>query len=124
MSTFPHPIFPANRKEEKPYDDLDVVGGGSLLFSPDSDHVAYVAIENNKMFVVADGKEQKHYKAIAQSVALFSPDSKRLAYPAAQDNKWVIVVDGKELLTDVPGRQARPSTGLPPAPERESGSKE
>lgn len=69
-------------KDEKKY---DLVGRNSAVFSPDSKHLAYVAVsgkvnlpEVNKyfrtsdvfsgeMFVVVDGKEEKRYKHIGDS---------------------------------------------------------
>ena len=48
-------------KEEKQYDGIVK---GTLIFSPDSKHVAYRARAGNKQFVVVDGKEEKQYDAL------------------------------------------------------------
>ncbi|MBZ5671945.1 MAG: hypothetical protein LAO04_19735 [Acidobacteriia bacterium] len=67
-----------------------------VVFSPDGQHLAYVARRGTKIFVVLDGAEQASFDNVSRSI-VFSPDSKRLAYPAAKDkNTWVIVVDGVE----------------------------
>jgi hypothetical protein len=59
-------------KEQKQYD-----GTGSLVFSPDSKHVAYAAKADNKWFVVVDGKEGKSYdELVTQASIIFdSPES-------------------------------------------------
>jgi hypothetical protein len=45
--------------------------------------------------VVVDGKEEKQYDGIGQSL-VFSPDSKMVAYWAGIGKKRFVVVDGKE----------------------------
>ena len=76
-------------KEDKQYD-----GGAGLLFSPDSQRVAYVAGVGERQFVVVDGKEGNQYDGGAG--LLFSPDGQRVAYAAKAGKKWLVVVDGKE----------------------------
>ncbi|MGQ9677260.1 MAG: alpha/beta fold hydrolase [Chloroflexota bacterium] len=76
---------------------------GGLLFSPDSQRVAYVAAEGlEKQFVVVDGKRDPHtfsciswWDEIVSSLA-FSPDSKHLAYVACPQNEpgYFLVIDG------------------------------
>jgi len=53
-------------KEGKEYDGIVA---GSLKFSPDSKHLAYVAVRGEKRFVVVDGKEGKEYDGIGQAVS-------------------------------------------------------
>ena len=64
---------------------------GSLVFSPDSQRLAYVAAKGipflfllsiEDEFVVVDGQEQKHYDIIHHRSLVFSPNSQRLAYSA------------------------------------------
>ena len=84
-------------QEQKVYDEI-----GSLLFSPDSKQLAYVARRaGEKCFVVVDGQEQKQYAWIQERSSLVSsPDSRRLAYVADLEpfgsRKWFVVVDGQE----------------------------
>jgi len=68
----------------------------SLVVSPDSKHLAYVAVRGEKQFVVVDGEEGKEYDGIGAGTLIFSPDSKHLAYGAERGEKWLVVVDGKE----------------------------
>ncbi len=69
---------------------------GSLIFSADSQRVAYVAEDGSKQVVVVDGMEGKRYAAIEEDSIIFSPDSKRVAYVATNGNKQFVVVDGME----------------------------
>ncbi len=48
-------------REEKQYDGIVT---DSVIFSPDSQRVAYGAGVNNKQFVVVDGKEGQPYDSI------------------------------------------------------------
>jgi len=67
---------------------------GSLCFSPDSKHIAYVARQNEQWFVARNGEEMMKYNKVGPTL-IFSPDSKRLAY-AAQLDKQFVVVDKEE----------------------------
>jgi hypothetical protein len=80
-------------KEGKEYDGIGV---GTLTFSPDSKHIAYVAKRGDKVFVVVDGKEGKEYDGILEGTLTFSPNSKHVAYVAGRGKKWFVVVDGVE----------------------------
>ena len=82
--------------EEKqgPYDEIEL-----LSFSPDSQHIVYVAKLGDKKFVVLDGIEQTYYDDIFTSV-IFSPDSQRIAYVAKKDKKLIAVIDGSEFIYD------------------------
>jgi len=65
---------------------------GTLVISPDSKHIAYVA---NYRLVVIDGKEGKQYDLI-ESHPIFSPDSKHVTYGAVVGDKQILIVDEKE----------------------------
>lgn len=72
-------------------------GGGMFIkpiFSPDSKHVAYVALTKNGRVVVQDGAEGKEYGNVQNLT--FSPDSTRLAYAAMGRQKWCVVNNGAE----------------------------
>jgi hypothetical protein len=91
----------ADGVESGPYDD---VMADSLVFSPDSKHLAYAAKRGANWFVVADGSERGRYERVADVV--FSPDSARLAYAATVGASEFAVVDGK------PGPAYHMVTGL------------
>ena len=66
----------------------------NFKISPDSKHFVYLEKENDKEFIVLDGKKEKRYDDIDGFA--FSPDSERLAYAANESGKWFMVVDGIE----------------------------
>ena len=83
--------------------------GDSLVFSPDSKRVAYLAGTSGKQILVVDGKEGKAYDetwGVNGEHVVFSPDGRRVAYVATSGGKRVaywkdsggkqfVVVDGK-----------------------------
>jgi len=93
-------------KEGKQY---DYIGRASLIFGPDSAHVAYSGMSvrsGDPWCVVADGVEGNWYPVVGRLV--YSPDSKRLAYitgqkmggmshPLVPEGSGFIVVDGKDI---------------------------
>ena len=74
----------------------DRVGKDSLVFSPDSRHVAYLAEADGRWFVVADGEEGRRYDRIEKGSLTFSPDSQHVAYVAEAASKQFVVVDANE----------------------------
>jgi hypothetical protein len=73
--------------------DYDLTTG--FVFSPDGQHLAYVARENDKWFVVVDGQREPDYDAISRGNPIFSSDGTRIAYAAYTQNKWLVIVDGR-----------------------------
>jgi hypothetical protein len=74
-------------------------GVSGLVFSPDSQHIAYVAMKKHGMIVVRDNKEiSDEYEDISRSTPIFSPDSQHLAFGAKRGNKWFAVKDGIEEI--------------------------
>lgn len=83
----------------------DGVLEGSLLFSPDSAHFAYIARDGNQVRLVLDGKPHVACDEILPASLAFSPQGGRLAY-TARKHSWrgrdfagtvaVVVLDGKE----------------------------
>lgn len=68
-----------------------------LVFSPDSQHLAHVAIKRNGMVIVLDGGEiSQEYDDISLSTPIFSPDSEHIAFGARRGSKWFAVKDGVE----------------------------
>lgn len=95
-------------KGGKRYDGFALNG---FAFSPDSQHLAYFALDGNKRVVVIDGEESKAYDEFThftqtgenygglsdwQNEVVFSPDSHHVAYKAEIGQKWLVVLDGKE----------------------------
>ncbi len=74
---------------------------GNLTFSPNSQRFAYLAYdeEENKFFVVVDGKEGKRYDGVEnkdKQTILFSEDSNHFAYIAFENEDMFVVVDERE----------------------------
>ncbi len=71
------------------------------VYSPDSKHLAYGAMENKKAFIVKDNVELERYEQIG--IFSFSPDSNHMIYTIKQGTKWGLVYDGKKgaLYDDV-----------------------
>ncbi len=93
-----------NGVSDKPYDvqeDGSPRGGlipPPVVFSPDSQHYAYVARRDKKQFVVRDGKAGAAYDWIAPDDLHFSPDSQRMAYWARRGKKNLTVLhDGDKI---------------------------
>jgi hypothetical protein len=65
-----------------------------FLFSPNSERLAYKAMDDGSFLVVCDGVRGERYEELGELV--FSRDSRRLAYSARRGNTWLVVVDGTE----------------------------
>ena len=77
-------------KELKEYDNIS-----EIVFSPNSGHFVYAALNKDKWTIVYDRKEIKEYNNI--SSLTFSPDGEHFAYAASLNkDKWFVVIDGKE----------------------------
>jgi len=92
----------------------------NLIFSPDSNRVAYAARTGKRWVAVVDGRPGPECEAVWGPA--FSPDSKRVVYVARNDKEWSVVVDGQAgaayaaLPTDaVIGAQPIGSADLIPA---------
>src|SRR5207248_10977234 len=77
------------------YDYFSVDG---LRFSPDGNHVAYVAKTGDGFAVVADGKVQRAYDNIVPSSLQFSPDSSTLLYYAKLGDEMFVVKDDRASI--------------------------
>lgn len=69
----------------------------SVVFSPDSGHVAYAANDGLQHILVRDGEVQARHAAILNQPVAFSPDSKHLAYGIDEAGKQCVVLDGQVL---------------------------
>ncbi|MDY6904822.1 MAG: hypothetical protein SWH61_09050 [Thermodesulfobacteriota bacterium] len=68
----------------------------SAAFSPDSTHVAYVAVSKKGMRVVANQSVGNLYDHIAKDYPVFSPKKNRVGYIADKNGNHFVVVDGNE----------------------------
>ncbi len=67
------------------------------IFSPDGQHVAYVAREEQSQFVIVDKRSQMVvYDEVANDSLTFSPDSQQFAYAARRGEYWFMIVNGQE----------------------------
>ena len=64
-----------------------------VIFSPDSQHIAYDFEINGQKVMVLDGEELESYEW--GIVPVFSPDSQRLVYRVKKDGTWYVSVDGE-----------------------------
>ncbi len=84
---------------EKLIAEIDVASlvTGTLIPSPDSQHIAYVTkVGQDQRAVFLDGQKGKTYNRIGQDAIVFSPNSQRLAYAAVSRGQWYVNIDGKE----------------------------
>lgn len=68
------------------------VAGDRLVFSPQGNHLAYVAIEDTCSRVVVDGKPGADYDLVHPESLVFSPAEDRLAYVASREGRWFAVI--------------------------------
>jgi hypothetical protein len=74
---------------EGPYSGI---GASSLVFSHDSQSLAYIAYVPGNFLVVWDGREGKEYEGIGENTLVFSPDDTWIAYVAKIGDKFTVVV--------------------------------
>lgn len=89
-----HIIF--NGKEYKNYQNISAA---NFIFSNNSQHNAFPATSNGKMFIVYDKKEKTKYDYV--SAPSLSPDGKMLAYAAKnkKDKKTSLIINDKVVGT-------------------------
>ncbi|HYH01641.1 MAG TPA: hypothetical protein VEC37_00925 [Bacillota bacterium] len=66
----------------------------SIVFSPDSEKVAYFGLEKKKNFLVIDKDEVRIFDR-AKEYPLFSPDSKRCGLMVKDGNQWSVFITGE-----------------------------
>ena len=66
-----------------------------LFFSPNSQHIAYIAGRGGKMLLVVDEKPGPVYDGIGHGTVCYSPDGQHVAFNTKQGAKQAMVVDGK-----------------------------
>ena len=81
-------------KKGPSYGAIDI---NTPIFSPDSEHIVYIARKAEKWCAVTDSNEHECYDGI--SVPFFSPDSSKIAYIAKKGEEKVVVINGKETNT-------------------------
>jgi len=76
----------------------------SLIFSPNGERLAYVAIRDNQQVLVEHQTSvETAYDAISQDTLRFSGDNAHLAYIVQDNGRWRLIVNGErgELYDDV-----------------------
>ena len=73
----------------------DEIGLASIVFSPDSKHVAYVALKGEKWAVMLDGKKLGEYDDMSSDAPIFSPDSSLLIVKAQIGEEFSVFVNGQ-----------------------------
>jgi hypothetical protein len=81
----------------KPGNIYDAIDPKSVVFSPDSQNVAYFAKRNETWILVIGNEEVKLCNA-AKGYPMFSNDSKRCAVMIRDNNGWMAFVSGEENL--------------------------
>ena len=77
--------------DSKPERSFDAIGGGSLVFSPDSRTLGYIARSGYARFVVIGGARKPRYTMVAY--LNFTSDSRHFAYVALNETGAFTVVD-------------------------------
>ncbi len=95
-------------REGPPY---DAVQHESLVFSPDGQRVAYVAVRGREYRLVVDGVAGPACDFLSRPV--FSPDGTRLAYAVSKGGKHSVVVEGPKRV-EYPYHPAD-NSGYPPS---------
>ena len=75
-----------NGKRHQPYSRIF-----SLIFSPNSQHLAYIAIKDQQMVMVLNGQEQEPHDQYG--LPTFAPNSKKLAFSFREDKNFHVVVN-------------------------------
>lgn len=79
----------------QPYKNYPNISAAQFIFSADSQHNAFPATSNGKMFIVYDKQEKTKYDYV--SAPSLSPDGKTLAYAAknTKDKKTSLIINDK-----------------------------
>lgn len=93
-----YPVFKASDEQFRMVIDAEEDGAryegiSEVVYSPNSQRLAYGCIRNQKWFVCCDGKESPNHDSIGTNLC-FSPDSRRLAYKVAEEDASFMVIDG------------------------------
>ena len=88
-----------------------------IIFSPDGKRLAYIAMEDEKEFVVVDGQKQEEFDKVSRPV--FSPDSKRVVYlgSVTQQSGTPAVEAGPARPEEAVEAGPRPAESTRPNPE-------
>jgi WD40 repeat protein len=80
--------------QQEPYDEIKIDYFG-LLFSPDSTRIGFFVRENNRLFFVIDGKEQREHQPATHHSFHYSEEGSRYCYVAKTLDKNYLVIDGQ-----------------------------
>jgi hypothetical protein len=72
----------------------DGVAPETVVFSPDSQRLAYAAQQGEQWLVVVDGEPGQLFDGIGG--VIFSPNGRRVAYSAQQQGQWLVVLDNQQ----------------------------
>lgn len=78
-------------------------GTGAIVFSPDGSRVAYVALRDDKTFLVTgefanvDEGEKEAELPGPPRFLVFSPDGKKSAYLLERQERQIMIIDGREI---------------------------
>lgn len=87
-------IMTGDLVQGKPLILMDV---SPIVFSPDSQRIAFVAQKGNQWFLIIDGVETLlPYDGVVLSSLTFSPDGQQFAYIAEDKGKRFLVINGEE----------------------------
>jgi hypothetical protein len=87
------------------------IGDNTLVFSPNSRRLGYIARTRRASFVVVDGKRGRRYDMVGYLT--FSPDGKHYVYAATQGADAFTVVDGHEAAHRYQSIWTLPDARLP-----------
>ncbi|MHA2065386.1 MAG: hypothetical protein ACXABY_13505 [Candidatus Thorarchaeota archaeon] len=79
-----------DQSRHRKFDDF-----GKLVFSPDSQRLAYFAGFDGKAFVVIDGKEYGPYDNAIEDSLIFSPNSQHVTFAIVIDSSHLVIIDGE-----------------------------
>ena len=79
-------------------ESFDGIGGG-LVFSPDSQHLAYMGLRQGKWYAVVGSRLEGPYDGLGEHSLCFSPDGKHHAYTARFGDQQSVIRDGRPLNT-------------------------
>lgn len=74
---------------------FDGISAATVVFSPDSQRIAYAASSAGKVVAVIDGKPQTPY-SLMRIPPMFSPDGKHVVYISGSTNQFSVILDGVE----------------------------
>lgn len=66
----------------------------NLVFSPNSEHLAYAAKRDDHWFIIVDDEEFGPYESIEQDRPVFSPDGRQVGFAGCINGRWSPFING------------------------------